>query len=86
MARETTIVILTNGKFTQVASSADEYVIQNIGLQDVKLIFSATEPTTGDRGMILYPRDIVNYSVIGQGDLWAEPTESGDGVIAKTIG
>lgn len=86
MARATTNVTLTTGEFTQIAATGDDYVIQNIGGQPIKVKFAASQPTTNSGGMTLYPLDIVNADLLGDGDLWAEPTGTGDGLVAKTIG
>lgn len=86
MARATTNVTLTNGEFTQIAVTGDDYVIQNIGGQAIKVKFAASQPATDSGGMTLYPMDMVNATLLGDGDLWAEPVGSGDGLVAKTIG
>lgn len=85
MARETTIIDIVNSEFTQVATGGDDYALQNTGSSPAVLVFSEGQPVVETKGHILNVGDMVNATLLGDGDIWAKSV-SATGVIAKTIG
>ena len=81
MAQTTNVTL--GSTWTQVASTGDEYVIQNPQRKTIEVMLKDTAPSESEKGHLIGYMEGIDHNTFGQGDVYARAKVDGLAIVTK---